>query len=100
MVGVRNDKGAKGADVEQKLVIDEGDEVRNELGIKKDFFVLGGRETYVLNGQGEVELVFNDQFKVDKHVSLALDKATELKGAAKGGGGSPFDAIAGIFQKK
>ena len=46
VVGVRNEKGAKGADVAQKLIVDEGDAIRKEIGIKKDLGLLGGRETY------------------------------------------------------
>ena len=87
VVGVRNDAGDKGAALSQTLVVDEDDDIRNEIGIPKDFFVLGGRETYVLNKKGEVELVFNNQFNVDKHVELALEKAEELKGQGGGGGG-------------
>ncbi|GMI31688.1 hypothetical protein TeGR_g14292 [Tetraparma gracilis] len=89
VVGVRNAKGAKGADVAQKLVIDEDDEVREEIGIKKDLFgLLGGRETYVVDSKGTVQMVFNDQFKPEKHVELALDAVSELKassGSSKGG---------------
>lgn len=90
VVGVRNDAGDKGVEVSQTLVVDEDDEIRNEIGIPKDFFVLGGRETYVLNKKGEVELVFNNQFNVDKHVELSLDKVEELKGSGGGGGGGGF----------
>ena len=41
-------KPAFEAKYNQKFVVDANDEVRNEIGIKKDFFgALGGRETYV-----------------------------------------------------
>lgn len=87
VVGVRNEAGAKGADVSQNLVVDEDDEIRNEIGIPKDFFVLGGRETYVLNKSGQVEFKFNNQFDVQKHVDMSLDKVEELKASSSGGGG-------------
>ena len=60
--GVRNEGGVKGDFSEaygQKFVVDEGDMVREEIGIAKDLFgLLGGRETYVLDGKGEVKFVF------------------------------------------
>lgn len=46
VVGVRNEKGATLEGKNVKLVVDEGDELRKELGIKEDLFgLLGGRET-------------------------------------------------------
>ncbi|GMI14781.1 hypothetical protein TrVE_jg7336 [Triparma verrucosa] len=104
VVGVRNEKGAKGFEGAQKLVVDEDDEIRNLIGIPKDLFVLGGRETYVINGKGNVEMVYNDQFGPEKHVDLALAKVNELK--ASSGGKPAFDlptfdleGIKNIFQK-
>ena len=32
----------------------QDDEIRNEIGIPKDLFVLGGRETYVVDKDGTV----------------------------------------------
>mmetsp|Transcript_78515 Transcript_78515/g.157026 ORF Transcript_78515/g.157026 Transcript_78515/m.157026 type:complete len:182 (-) Transcript_78515:104-649(-) len=80
--GVRNEKGVKG-DFEnsygQKFVVDDEDEVRTEIGISKDLFgLLGGRETYVVDGKGTVTFVFNDQFKADAHAPKALSAAREL----------------------
>merc|ERR1719313_1319213 len=49
VVGVRNEAGAKGSDAAVKLYVDEGDSIREEIGIEKDLFgLLGGRETYVV----------------------------------------------------
>jgi peroxiredoxin Q/BCP len=73
VVGVRNEKGAKGADVAQTLIVDEGDAIRKEIGIKKDLGLLGGRETYVIGKDGKVEYVFNSQFKPEDHVNNALE---------------------------
>jgi peroxiredoxin Q/BCP len=96
VVGVRNEAGAKGADVSQSLVVDEDDAIRNQIGISKDLFgLLGGRETYVLNKKGEVELVFNSQFKPEDHVAKTLSKVQEMKQSAPAG----FD-LASIFAKK
>merc|ERR1719424_2577535 len=49
VVGVRNEAGVKLSDDPSRLLVDEGDAVRTELGIAKDFFVLGGRESYVVD---------------------------------------------------
>jgi hypothetical protein len=41
-------KPAFAAKYNQQFAVDTNDEVRNSIGIKKDFFgALGGRETYV-----------------------------------------------------
>jgi peroxiredoxin len=79
IVGVRNEAGAKNAAVvSQTLVIDEADAVRTEINIKKDLFgLLGGRETYVINKKGEVEFVYNNQFKPEDHVEKSLSYIEE-----------------------
>ena len=60
--------------------------MREELGIKKDLFgLLGGRETYVLDKSGTVQLVFNDQFGPEKHVPAALETLEELTAESKAG---------------
>jgi len=80
VVGVRNEKGAKGGTgVGFNLALDEGDEVRNEFGIKKDLFgVLGGRETYVVDSAGKVVSVHNNQFDPESHVITALSAIEKL----------------------
>eukprot|EP00614_Pseudopedinella_elastica_P028461 CAMPEP_0172640416 /NCGR_PEP_ID=MMETSP1068-20121228/222970_1 /TAXON_ID=35684 /ORGANISM="Pseudopedinella elastica, Strain CCMP716" /LENGTH=211 /DNA_ID=CAMNT_0013453795 /DNA_START=39 /DNA_END=674 /DNA_ORIENTATION=+ len=82
VVGVRNQKGVKPRFAEkygQTFVVDEGDEVRDSIGIKKDFFgALGGRETYVVDREGVVTFVFNDQFKAGDHAVKALVAAEAL----------------------
>jgi peroxiredoxin Q/BCP len=96
VVGVRNEAGAKGADVSQSLVVDEDDAIRNKISISKDLFgLLGGRETYVLNKKGEVEFVFNNQFKPEDHVTKTLSKVQEMKESAPAG----FD-LASFFAQK
>merc|ERR1712032_871889 len=52
---------------------DEGDAIRQEIGIEKDLFgLLGGRETYVLDSSGTVVSVHNSQFDPESHVQIAL----------------------------
>lgn len=95
VVGVRNAAGAKGATADfpsLKIVVDDGDSVRNEVGIAKDIFgLLGGRETYVLDGSGTVVGVHNNQFDPQSHVTKALAAADEMPAAAG------FD-LAGLFK--
>ncbi|KAH9305709.1 hypothetical protein KI387_010113, partial [Taxus chinensis] len=55
------------------LLSDEGNEARKEWGVPGDFFgSLPGRETYVLDKQGVVQLVYNNQFQPEKHVEETL----------------------------
>ena len=80
IVGVRNEAGVK-PDTSSgiTLVVDEGDAMRTEIGIEKDLFgLLGGRETYVLDGAGNVVSVHNNQFDPDSHVKVALAAIDEL----------------------
>ena len=79
VVGVRNEAGVKGTEASVKLVVDEGDAMRTEVGIEKDLFgLLGGRETYVLDGSGTVVSVHNNQFDPESHVKVALAALDEL----------------------
>lgn len=79
VVGVRNAAGAKGSETAVKLVVDEDDAIRTEIGIEKDLFgLLGGRETYVLDASGSVVSVFNSQFDPEAHVKTALAAVEEL----------------------
>eukprot|EP00316_Scyphosphaera_apsteinii_P022589 CAMPEP_0119301096 /NCGR_PEP_ID=MMETSP1333-20130426/2929_1 /TAXON_ID=418940 /ORGANISM="Scyphosphaera apsteinii, Strain RCC1455" /LENGTH=166 /DNA_ID=CAMNT_0007303075 /DNA_START=144 /DNA_END=644 /DNA_ORIENTATION=+ len=80
VVGVRNERGIKGTTkVGYNLAVDEGDEVRNEFGIKKDLFgALGGRETYVVDATGKVVSVHNNQFDPESHVTTALSAAQNM----------------------
>lgn len=56
-----------------KLLTDENDEVRKLFGIPADLFgLLKGRETYVINKAGVVELVYNNQLKPEEHVQETL----------------------------
>ena len=87
VVGIRNDKGVKDGFADkytQQFYVDVDDEIRTEIGIPKDLFVLGGRETYVVDKDGTVLMVFNGQLNPEKHVEAASAAVAELP---KGGGG-------------
>ena len=60
-------------DLQYILLSDEGDVVRQLYGVPKDLFgLLPGRQTFVIAKDGEVKLVFNNQFSPEKHVQEAL----------------------------
>jgi peroxiredoxin Q/BCP len=55
------------------LLSDAGNAVRKEFGVPADFFgALAGRQTYVVNRQGVITLVYNNQFQPEKHVDETL----------------------------
>lgn len=55
------------------LLSDEGDEVRKEWGVPSDLFgALPGRQTYVLDKTGKVQLIYNNQFQPEKHIDETL----------------------------
>lgn len=55
------------------LLSDEGNKVRKEWGVPSDLFgALPGRETYVLDKKGVVQLVYNNQFQPEKHIDETL----------------------------
>ncbi|XP_017238133.1 peroxiredoxin Q, chloroplastic [Daucus carota subsp. sativus] len=55
------------------LLSDEGDEVRKEWGVPSDLFgALPGRQTYVLDKIGKVQLIYNNQFQPEKHIDETL----------------------------
>ncbi|RYR11332.1 hypothetical protein HN51_064451 [Arachis hypogaea] len=55
------------------LLSDEGNKVRKQWGVPGDFFgALPGRETYVLDKNGVVQLVYNNQFQPEKHIDETL----------------------------
>ncbi|KAL2481932.1 Peroxiredoxin Q [Abeliophyllum distichum] len=55
------------------LLSDEGNKVRKEWGVPADLFgALPGRQTYVLDKNGVVRLVYNNQFQPEKHIDETL----------------------------
>jgi peroxiredoxin Q/BCP len=96
VVGVRNAKGVKETtDTPVKLVVDEDDEMREEIGIEKDLFgFLGGRETYVVDKSGTVVSVHNNQFDPNSHVDVAVGALDELPQST-----NPIEAFLANFNK-
>ncbi|CAM6027008.1 unnamed protein product [Sphagnum balticum] len=55
------------------LLSDEGNTLRKEFGVPADFFgALAGRQTYVTDRQGVVQLIYNNQFQPEKHIQETL----------------------------
>ncbi|KAK9275276.1 hypothetical protein L1049_022538 [Liquidambar formosana] len=55
------------------LLSDEGDKIRKEWGVPSDLFgALPGRQTYVLDKNGKVQLIYNNQFQPEKHIDETL----------------------------
>ncbi|EXB38195.1 Peroxiredoxin Q [Morus notabilis] len=55
------------------LLADESNKVRKEWGVPGDLFgTLPGRETYVLDKNGVVQLIYNNQFQPEKHIDETL----------------------------
>ncbi|XWS26548.1 hypothetical protein CRYUN_Cryun26dG0040600 [Craigia yunnanensis] len=55
------------------LLSDDGDKVRREWGVPADLFgALPGRQTYVLDKKGVVQLIYNNQFQPEKHIDETL----------------------------
>ncbi|KAM7517612.1 hypothetical protein LguiB_016574 [Lonicera macranthoides] len=55
------------------LLSDEGNKIRKEWGVPADLFgTLPGRQTYVLDKNGKVQLIYNNQFQPEKHIDETL----------------------------
>ncbi|CAN7022409.1 hypothetical protein IGI04_023489 [Brassica rapa subsp. trilocularis] len=55
------------------LLSDEGNRVRKDWGVPGDLFgALPGRQTYVLDKNGVVQLIYNNQFQPEKHIDETL----------------------------
>ncbi|KAJ9538407.1 hypothetical protein OSB04_031140 [Centaurea solstitialis] len=55
------------------LLSDEDNKVRKEWGVPSDLFgTLPGRQTYVLDKNGVVQLIYNNQFQPEKHIDETL----------------------------
>ncbi|XP_052200614.1 peroxiredoxin Q, chloroplastic [Diospyros lotus] len=55
------------------LLSDEGNRVRKDWGVPADLFgTLPGRQTYVLDKKGVVQLIYNNQFQPEKHIDETL----------------------------
>ncbi|MCL7027092.1 hypothetical protein MKW94_007633 [Papaver nudicaule] len=55
------------------LLSDEGNKIRKEWGVPSDLFgTLPGRQTYVLDKNGVVQYIYNNQFQPEKHIDETL----------------------------
>uniref|UniRef100_A0A1J3I139 Peroxiredoxin Q, chloroplastic n=1 Tax=Noccaea caerulescens TaxID=107243 RepID=A0A1J3I139_NOCCA len=55
------------------LLSDEGNKVRKDWGVPGDLFgALPGRQTYVLDKNGVIQLIYNNQFQPEKHIDETL----------------------------
>ncbi|KAG0604501.1 hypothetical protein M758_10G176500 [Ceratodon purpureus] len=56
------------------LLSDEGNKMRKDWGVPSDLFgALAGRQTYVIDKDGRVQLIFNNQFEPEKHIVETLN---------------------------
>lgn len=79
VIGISADDSSSHKSFKQKyrlpftLLSDEGNKVRKEWGVPGDLFgALPGRQTYVLDKNGVVRLVYNNQFQPEKHIDTTL----------------------------
>lgn len=79
VIGISGDDVASHKSFKEKyrlpftLLADEGNKVRKEWGVPADLFgALPGRQTYVLDRNGVVRLVYNNQFQPEKHIDETL----------------------------
>ncbi|PIA27570.1 hypothetical protein AQUCO_07600025v1 [Aquilegia coerulea] len=55
------------------LLSDENNKIRKEWGVPSDLFgTLPGRQTYVIDKKGVVQLIYNNQFQPEKHIDETL----------------------------
>ncbi|CAN6198444.1 unnamed protein product [Urochloa humidicola] len=79
VIGISGDDAASHKAFAQKyrlpftLLADEGNRVRKEWGVPGDLFgTLPGRQTYVLDKNGVVQYIYNNQFQPEKHIGETL----------------------------
>jgi peroxiredoxin Q/BCP len=60
------------------LVSDKKGALRKQYGVPTTLGILPGRVTYVIDKQGIVRHIFNDQLNVTKHIGEALNALKEL----------------------
>lgn len=54
------------------LLSDEKKSVRKAFGVENDMIFIPGRTTYIINKEGKIIHIFNDQFSAGKHIKEAL----------------------------
>jgi peroxiredoxin Q/BCP len=65
-----------------RLLTDKGGVAAKALGVKKDFGLIPGRVTFVIDRGGVVRMRFDSQIQAKKHVSEALEIVRSLAKAA------------------
>lgn len=60
------------------LLVDESNKLREAFGVARSLFVLPGRVTYVIDGDGVVRLVFNALLDATAHVAQAKAALQQL----------------------
>lgn len=60
------------------LLVDENNKLREAFGVARSLFVLPGRVTYVIDGEGIVRLVFNAMIDATAHVTQAKAALQQL----------------------
>jgi peroxiredoxin Q/BCP len=60
------------------LLADIDNVVRKLFGVPNNLFVIPGRVTYVIDKNGIVQYIFNNQLGAEKHIENALQKLKEL----------------------
>ncbi|KXZ53853.1 hypothetical protein GPECTOR_6g771 [Gonium pectorale] len=74
---------AKANNLQYPLLSDQNALMRKAFGIKGDLLgLLPGRQTYVIDVNGNCVMSFNDQFNVEQHVDEALKVLATVKVAA------------------
>ena len=68
-----HDKFAKKYELPFTLLSDENKKARNLFGVKSSLMgLLPGRVTYVIDKNGNVQLIFENQFGAEKHIEESL----------------------------
>lgn len=65
-----------------RLFTDNAGAAAKTLGVKKDFGLIPGRVTFVIDKKGIVRMRFDSQIQAKKHVSEALEMVRSLSKAA------------------
>ncbi|MEI7640566.1 MAG: peroxiredoxin [bacterium] len=85
VIGISDDDGKshEGFATQHKLpfilLSDPSGKTADSYGIGKMFFILRDRVTFVIDAQGIIRHIFNNQFEATKHISEALKAIEELK---------------------
>lgn len=65
---------AKKHNLQFPLISDKGNQLRKLFGVKSDIFgLLPGRETFLVDTEGTVRLIFNSQMNANSHIEKTLE---------------------------